>query len=283
MEDAVESGRNEEELAMLLTQQCDQLINISRAIGYDSLHSQETCFLNPRFSEYLESTESESGHFTGLDGWPIELAARVKELLLEIFTDWDSDNMSVRWLREVLPDWTGRLLMTTRVVHIEPVVDEAGLVSGIALIENRPLFQASELRANSLLLALQQMDLDDHGGQSKLHLHPLDRKGGTHLGYKLVFDATQGQDWLAWEDHGDKAWKRPWGNPAVKPLPKSTSTALHTGSLAAVQADRKTVKVRMKFTEWAALFEKPSFSSYVAHPEVLKPTRFPNSASGGIR
>lgn len=266
--------RRENEWIHFLSRQCSVLLNIAEVLGNREMHTHELCFLAPWFRDEMLPAIQQLDSFSAFDGWPIGVVDRVKPALSEFFGDRRSE-VPVEYMRHLIPDGLGDLLSTTRVVRIEPVDDEDGLVSGVALIETAPLFAPDEVPPTSLLYALQQMDLDDHKGRSKLHLHPLAKKDGVHLGYKLVFDPKLGQEWLSWEDHGDRAWKRTWKDPAWTVLPEGTSKALHKGSLAAVQADRKYVKAGMKFPNWAKMFESASNSAYVAHPQVEFPTLWP--------
>jgi hypothetical protein len=259
-----------DDLFRFLGDMCDLTSALATALNQPDLHCRDTCFLEGPFPEAMLAELRSLDNFTLLDGWPAELAGLVRHKLTDSFLD-RRVGLSEAVLRERLQLSPSTLVTATRIAHVERIYDEGGSCSGVALIENTPLFAIEELPEHSLLLALQKMDLDDHQGRSKLHLHPLDWRG-VHLGYKSVFDAEKGQDFLSWEDHGNKHWARPWGDPATDVLSKSTCTSLHTASLAAVQADRKTIKSGMKFAEWSELFERASQHSYVAHPQVLSPT-----------
>lgn len=101
---------------------------------------------------------------------------------------------------------------------------------------------------------------EEHG--FGFHLHPMELNG-THLGYKLLFEASRGQSQMSWENHGQG--KKPWKNPATKPLSLRLSQTLHHEALRSVRgsiiAPRGT-----KFATWANKFERPGRTAFYAAP-----------------
>lgn len=178
----------------------------------------------------------------------------------------------VAWLEDEL----SRIAITERFVMqvlesgraLRPLItmSESSVVSSqMELVRTSPLScdeHPSSPSLRSLIALTLSVDTPENHGFG-YHLHPCDDRSGKHFGYKLLFDPRAGQKYLAWELHG--SGERPWGRPADRPLERAHSQRLHGAALRAVRGS--VIAPRgAKFRTWAALFERPGRTAYVAAP-----------------
>lgn len=113
-------------------------------------------------------------------------------------------------------------------------------------------------------------EAENHGNLG-WHIHPMS-KHGEHYGYKMLFDARRTQQDLSWELHSHRGKALPWGSPQFNVLSNATSQAIHRACEAAVLS--QAILRHHTFKEWAARFQRPGATSYVAHPAPMTPTRW---------
>ena len=210
--------------------------------------------------------EAISGLTWPFPGWPPGMELEVSRVLLEATRvadiTWEDVQGSGRDLRR--GTWV-------QLFHVSELLgrEERGDLA-VEHWATRPIRTPPFSRINPLFFMLRlHAEAEIHNTDSGWHLHPTEK--GKHLGYRLFFDASRSQQELAWERHGEGAL--PWGEPPLKVLRRSTATALHDACLAAVRRKSTLAPKRRPFSEWAAMFGRPSAGkAYVAHPPVSVPT-----------
>lgn len=123
---------------------------------------------------------------------------------------------------------------------------------------------------HSLRFARLEAEAENHGNLG-WHIHPMD-KAGRHYGYKMLFDASRTQQDLSWELHSHRGKRLPWGSPEFVVLSEAIAGAIHRACEAAVL--KQAVLRHQSFSDWAARFQEPGNTAYVAHPPVPIPTKW---------